>query len=93
MSDLALLGGAPIREKLFPAHKFIAEEEKAARSDDPPPRLRKRRTRIGRARGVHEEASSFSSLTMMMRFLVVVASIVHVQLVVTFNNYPHYGCT
>ena len=36
--------------------------------------------------GVHEEASSFSSLTMMMRFLVVVASIVHVQLVVTFNN-------
>jgi len=63
-----------------------AEEEKAARSDDPPPPLRKRRTRIGRARGVHEEASSFSSLTMMMRFLVVVASIVHVQLVVTFNN-------
>tara|TARA_B100000519_G_scaffold186833_1_gene183096 strand:- start:6 stop:2801 length:2796 start_codon:yes stop_codon:yes gene_type:complete len=37
--------------------------------------------------GVHEEVSSFSSLTMMMmRFLVVVASIVHVQLVVTFNN-------
>ena len=66
-----------------------AEEEKAARSDDPPPPLRKRRTRIGRARvvGVHEEVSSFSSLTMMMmRFLVVVASIVHVQLVVTFNN-------
>ena len=30
MSDLALLGGAPVREKLFPAHKFIAEEEKAA---------------------------------------------------------------
>ena len=65
-----------------------AEEEKAARSDDPPPPLRKRRTRIGRALlvSVHEEASSFSSLTMMMRFLVVVASIVHVQLVVTFNN-------
>ena len=66
-----------------------AEEEKAARSDDPPPPLRKRRMRIGRARvvGVHEEVSSFSSLTMMMmRFLVVVASIVHVQLVVTFNN-------
>ena len=30
MSNLALLGGAPVREKLFPAHKFIAEEEKAA---------------------------------------------------------------
>ena len=30
MSDLALLGGTPLREKLFPAHKFITEEEKKA---------------------------------------------------------------
>ena len=30
MSNLALLGGTPVREKLFPAHKFIAKEEKAA---------------------------------------------------------------
>ena len=30
MSELALLGGTPVREALFPAHKFIAEEEKAA---------------------------------------------------------------
>ncbi|MEK9725400.1 MAG: DegT/DnrJ/EryC1/StrS family aminotransferase [Rhodospirillaceae bacterium] len=29
-SPLALLGGAPVREALFPAHKFIGEEEKAA---------------------------------------------------------------
>ena len=32
MSNLALLGGTPVREKLFPAHKFIAKEEKAAES-------------------------------------------------------------
>lgn len=30
MSALALLGGTPVREKLFPAHKFIAAEEKDA---------------------------------------------------------------
>lgn len=30
MSELALLGGTAVREELFPAHKFIAEEEKAA---------------------------------------------------------------
>ena len=30
MNDLALLGGTPVRDKLFPAHKFIAEDEKAA---------------------------------------------------------------
>ena len=30
MSKLALLGGAPVREALFPAYKVIGEEEKAA---------------------------------------------------------------
>jgi perosamine synthetase len=30
LSELALLGGTPIRKDLFPAHNFIGEEEKAA---------------------------------------------------------------
>jgi len=30
LSALALLGGTPVREKLFPAHKFISTEEKEA---------------------------------------------------------------
>lgn len=28
MSELAIFGGEPVRKKLFPAHKFIGEEEK-----------------------------------------------------------------
>ena len=30
VDELAILGGTPIREKLFPAYKFIADEEKTA---------------------------------------------------------------
>lgn len=30
MSELALFGGKPVREKLFPAYQFIGQEEKAA---------------------------------------------------------------
>jgi perosamine synthetase len=30
LSELALFGGTPIRENLFPAHNFIGEEEKSA---------------------------------------------------------------